>query len=380
VAFAFLDFNGGGAQRLAVETWRALDPDRYRPTLICVRGRGRLVPEAEALGVPVTRLGRLERPWDLAAVPELARALRRLGADIVHVPLYSRASPYVRLAARLAGTPLTVAHEHCRDRPPGRLRRLVDRRLADGRTRFVAVSRSDEATLRSAGIPAERIAVLPNGVDTARFRPADRLAARAATGLPADRPLVLVAARLEPRKGQVDLLAALPALRRRVPDLVVAFAGDGPQARALPALAAAAGLGDATRFLGHRSDMPDLVAAADVVALPSRHEGLPLAVLEAMAGARAVVATDVGGTAEAVLDGLTGRLVPPRAPAALAAALGDLLGDPAGRSAMAERARERALEHFDIRATTRRLMALYDGWLAERAAAESIHDQRAVPV
>ncbi len=365
VAYAFLDFGDGGAQRLTLDTWRHLAPGRYRPHLVCLRGRGRLVPAAESAGVPVHVVGRLRRPWDLAAVPALAHHFRSLGAAVVHVPLYSRASPYARLAARRAGVALTVCHEHCRDALPSRSRRLVDRWLTDRRTRFVAVSEADRAWLLATGVRARHIAVVTNGVDTARFQPADRAAARAALGLSADAAILLVPARLESRKGQVALLAALSGLREAVPGVQVLFAGGGPLAAVLPALAAATGLGQSVRFLGPRDDVPGLMAAADVVVLPSRMEGLPLAVLEAMACARPVVATAVGGVAEAVADGKTGCLVPAGEPAALAAALAALLNDPDLAHAMGQRARQVALSRFRIEAATERLMGLYDGWLAE---------------
>jgi glycosyltransferase involved in cell wall biosynthesis len=174
-----------------------------------------------------------------------------------------------------------------------------------------------------------------------------------------------VSARLVPRKGHADLLAAMPALVRRVPDVLVLAAGGGPLGHVLPALAEASGLAGHVRFLGHRADVPDLLAASDVVVLPSRVEGLPLAVLEALAAGRPVVATRVGGVAEAVDDGVTGRLVPPRAPAELAAAVGELLTDDGRRAAMALAARTVAEARFGADGATRRLEAAYDRWLEE---------------
>lgn len=363
VVYAFLDFNDGGAQRLTLGTWRHLDPERYRPLLLCVRREGSLVSAAVAAGVPVHVLGRLERPFDLRALSAISRWLRSVGADIVHVPLYSRASPYVRIAAQLAGVELVVAHEHCRASPPARRRWLVDRLLVGG-TRFVAVSEAQRTELVCQGVSPDLVAVIGNGVDTERFAPGDRVAARTGLGLPADRPIVLVPARLVRRKGHIDLLAAMPALLAQVPDVLVLCAGGGPLAPLLPALACAAGMADHVTFLGHRDDLPDLLAAADVVCLPSRAEGMPLAILEAMAAGRAVVATDVGGVAEAVLAGETGRIVPLRDPTALATALADMLRDDARRAAMAQRARAVAIERFRERDMTRRLESAYEHWLA----------------
>jgi glycosyltransferase involved in cell wall biosynthesis len=366
VAYVFLDFGEGGAQRLALESWARLDRDRFRPALVCARGRGSLMPAARAAGIPLRSLGRMERGWDLGAVPALARAFRELDASIVHVALYSRVAPYARLAAHLAGLPLIVCHEHSRPAPASALRAAVDRLLLRLRpaTRFLAVSAPDREQLQAAGVPSENIEILGNAVDTRRFAPGDRAAARHALGLPLDREILLVPARLHPQKRHVDLLAALAILDAERRPLVL-LAGDGPLRRPLEALARNAGLDSQLRFLGHREDLPELYAAADLVILPSRVEGSPLALLEAQACGRAVLASDVGGVAEIIEDGDTGRLLPPGRPELLAAALSALLDDGPARGAMEVRARQRALAHFDIGAQVRQLESCYNGWLAE---------------
>jgi glycosyltransferase involved in cell wall biosynthesis len=165
--------------------------------------------------------------------------------------------------------------------------------------------------------------IVLNGVDTARFAPRDGAGARAALGLPASAPVIGIAARLERVKG-VDLaIAALPA----VPGAVLAVAGQGAEAGALGALAAALGVGERVRFLGLVEDMPGFYAACDVVCLPSRNEGLPLAALEAQSCGVPVVAARVGGM-EAACDPTSARLVPAEAPDALGAALAEALAAP----------------------------------------------------
>ncbi len=370
VVFGFLDLGEGGAQRLTLATCAALDRTRYRPVLLCARGDGSLVEPARRLGLPVRALGRLRRPFDLAAIALLAEELRDLGADIVHVPLYSRASPYLRLAAHLAGVPLVVVQDWSL---PGRLpalRRTADRLLRGG-ARFVAASRAQERELRQSGVPAAAIAVVHAGIDVERFAAgagADaRPAARAAFGLPVDStdaPVALVAARLAPAKGHDDLLAALPAVLASVPRLQVLLAGEGPLAGALAERLRREGLEGRVRLLGHVEEMAGLYAAADLVVLPSRVEGLPSVLLEAYAARRAVVATDVGGIPEALTDGMEGRLVPAGDRAALAAAMVELASAPALRAAMASRGRERVERDFRIDLSTRRLEAVYEGWLA----------------
>lgn len=367
VAFGFLDLAEGGAQRLTLAACRPLAEVGVRPVLLCARGRGRLAEAARARGLEVVALGRLDRPWDLGAVPALATALDRLDASVLHVSLYSRASPYLRCAARLAGTPLVVAHEWGRAGRPPLLRRLVDRLLRRG-TRFVATSEAHRRQLAAAGVADENLVVVRSGIEIERFAEGAPPAARAALGLDREVPIVLVPARLHPMKGHRDLLAAMPALLCRHPRLTVLCAGDGPAAGELRQSVAAAGLDGSVRLLGHREDIPRLLAAADLVALPSRSEGLPAALLEAYAARRAVVATAVGGVPEALVDGREGRLVPPADPAALGAAIADLLDAPQLRQRMGAEGHSRVVAEYRVESTAAALASAYRAWLPARAA------------
>lgn len=366
VVFAFLDFGRGGAQLATLALARHLDRSRFTPSLLCVRGDGELVAAALAAGLPVCRLGRLRRPWDLRATGRIAAELRRLGTRVLHVPLYSRASPYLRLAALRARVPLVVAHEWSRPESPRLARRIADRWLARG-TRFVAASRLEATNLRRAGVAERDLAIAHAGIEIDRFANGDRAAGRAALDIAPGRTVVLVPARLHAAKGHRDLLDAVPATLARAPGLVWLLAGEGAERERIGAAIRDRGLGERIRLIGWRDDMADLLAAADFVALPSRVEGLPGAMLEAFAAGRAVVATDVGGVGEALTDGREGRLVPARSPEKLAQAMTELALDPALRRAMGERGRETA-RRFDVRETTRRFEELYLRWLGERAA------------
>ncbi len=364
MVFGFLDLGEGGAQRLTLATCGALRRERFQPSLLCARGDGPLVARALSLGLPVHALGRLRRSYDFGAVALLAAELRRLRTDILHLPLYSRSSPYFRLAARLAGVPLVVAHDWSVPERLPRLRRSADLLLRRG-TRFIAASRAQERALLASGVRPEAIAVVHAGVDVGRFTSGARRATRAELGLEEGCPAVLVPARLAPVKGHHDLIAALPSVLARVPRLVVLFAGAGPLAGALAERLRREGLDRHVRLLGHSEAMPDLLAAADLVVLPSRVEGLPAALLEAYAARRAVVATAVGGVPEALADGCEGRLVPAGNTTALAAAIGELVADPARRAAMAYRGRERVEREFGLDTATRRLEEVYGQWLAK---------------
>lgn len=259
-------------------------------------------------------------------VVRIALALRAVAAKGV-VTHHVGPMIYGGLAARLAGIRALVHVEHDAWHldQPGR-RRLVGVAAFALRPRLAAVSQSVAAST-SASL-GRRVAVLANGVDTERFRPADRVEARRLAGLPERGLLVGAAGRLEAVKGfdvLIDAAARLPAGVR-----VVIF-GDGSQRAALEERAAALGLSHRIVFAGRRDRMEEVFPALDLFCLPSRAEGLPLALLEAQACGVPAVACNVGGVAEALSPGI-GELVEPGSPGALADAIGRLLSAPASVS------------------------------------------------
>jgi glycosyltransferase involved in cell wall biosynthesis len=173
--------------------------------------------------------------------------------------------------------------------------------------------------------------------------------------------VVLTPARLHPQKGHATLLAAAA----RVPDATFVLAGDGPLRAELEEKARELGLAGRCVFLGHRSDVADLLAAADLVVLPSLFEGLPVSVLEAMAARRPVVATAIGGTDEAISHELTGLLVAPSDAAALAAAIQRVQSDPALARRLAAAGRERVEREFSSVTTAREVMKVYDDVMSQ---------------
>jgi len=211
--------------------------------------------------------------------------------------------------------------------------------------------------------------LLQNGIDAEAFRVAPAgPAAREAVGLDPRRPVIGTVGRLEDRKGQEQLLGALGRLTATAngsgpQGLIV---GDGPSRERLERQARELGLQDRVRFTGTVSDVRPLLAAMDVFVLPSFAEGMSNALMEAMAAARPVVATNVGGNPEVVADGRTGMLVPPGEAEAIAAAVGTLLHDPGRAGRLAEAGREFVTERFGARARVAELERLYEERLALR--------------
>ncbi|SDL80529.1 Glycosyltransferase involved in cell wall bisynthesis [Geodermatophilus siccatus] len=219
--------------------------------------------------------------------------------------------------------------------------------------RVVCVSEAECRDARELGVPLDgRARVVPNGVDTDRFRPGDRDGARARLGLGAG-PLAVCVGRLSEQKGQDVLLEAWPRIRESVPGACLALVGEGPWQERLSSTG-----GEGVVLVGNSPDPRDWYAAADVVVVPSRWEGMALVPLEAGASGRSVVITDVAGAREAVLPG-TGAVVPAEDPAALAEAVGVRLRDRAASDREGAAARRHVVEDYGLTASGARMLEVY---------------------
>lgn len=355
-----------GVSRLFSWWFPRFDPSRFSISLVGLKASE---PASELLmqqGVPVTHLGRSK--FDPRIVADLVRLARARRARILHVHGYA-ATDFGRIAARLAGAAL-VLHEHFADpRMPG-YQALADRLLAPLTDRAIAVSGSTRDFLvRQRFVPAERVRLIWNGAPLDEFAPVPReraLALRRELGLPEDAPVIGVVGRLNAQKGHRYLLDAAPQVMAAVPGLRLLIAGDGDLMDPLRAQAQALGIAAAVVFAGHRSDVPAVLGASDVLCISSTYEGTPLALFEAMASGKAIVSTSVDGCREVLEDGVTGVLVPPRDPAALAAALVRVLQSRELRESLGRCARE-ASARYDVNQCVRQMQELYDELLAERS-------------
>jgi glycosyltransferase involved in cell wall biosynthesis len=308
-------------------------------------------------GVRVHRLGRWKySPGNLAA---LAALLHREQADIAH--LHGFASHDLgRVVSRRLGI-ANVIHEHATLRVPWH-QRLADRVLSGRTDAAIAVSDSVRRfMIRHRSIAADRIVVIGNSVDLDRFRFRDleaRRRTRQALGVPQGTRLVGTVTRLRVEKGTEHLVRAAPAVLARWPDALFVIAGDGPLANELKRLGRELGVAERVRFLGFRSDVPALLAALDVLVIPSLTEGFPLSLVEAMAAGVPVVATRVGGVPEVATDGHNVLLVPPADPEALARRTLEILERPELADRLARAGRETAAR-FGTDAAVARVEALY---------------------
>jgi glycosyltransferase involved in cell wall biosynthesis len=298
----------------------------HRCVLFCPPG-SRAEQEAKRRGIETVAV-RMRNDLDLPAIATLARGLRRVGADLVHVHT-GRANWLGGWAARAAALPAVATRRMDRDVKRGWHTRLVYGHL----TRAVAaISPSVADGLRRAGVPAERVHLIYEAVDPARIAPRRRreeTRASLAAG-DGDRVVLCLAAAVR-RKGLDVLLDALSLLAAEGLRPKAWIAGDGPERVALEAQAQRLGLARQVHFLGERTDGADLLAACDLLAMPSHREGLGVAALEAMASGRPVVCSAVGGLRDAVVHERTGLQIPPGDARALAGAVGRLLRDDALR-------------------------------------------------
>lgn len=322
IALAITDLDVGGAERMLTELALRIDRRAYEPTVVCLAGEGDFAAALTGHGVPVVCLN-VNRKRPIAAIRALARVFRERRPQLVQSFLF-HANVASRLAARLAGTPWVVSGTRVAERRSA-LHPLVDRITAHLCCGTVCVSEGVREFTRFEGRwPAERLAVIPNGIDV-RLYDAIEPIPRSELEVADSAPVALFAGRLEEQKGLVYLLDAALEATERLPEWRLLIAGSGPLETELrDRVRHSEPLRKCLRFLGKRSDLPRVMRTADLLVLPSLWEGMPNVVLEAMALSRGVVATRAEGSRELVLDGETGRLVPLRDPHALAEAIVDL--------------------------------------------------------
>ena len=370
-------FAMGGTERQAVNLAQGLDRSRFEPHFACFRLLGEFLADIEAARTPWTQyeIKHLYGGRALRQQLRFARDLRQRRVDVVHAYGFY-ANVFAIPAARLAGVRGIVASIRDTGDHLTRKQRLIQRlacRLADA---ILVNAEAVKERLIGEGYDGARISVIGNGVTMSRFGPKNGEGRRRRElGFAPEAPLVAVFCRLNPLKGIEHFLEAAARVSTRFPHARFAVVGegrvlqdgvivDGPYRRELEAHAARLGLGDRLVFTGLRADVPELLGEVAVSVLPSLSEGLSNAILESMAAGVPVVATAVGGNAEAVKDGVTGLVVPAGNPAALAGAICTLLEDGALASRFGRAGRERVEEHFSERRMVRDTEQFYLSLLA----------------
>jgi glycosyltransferase involved in cell wall biosynthesis len=351
----------GGAERFLLGLAQRLDRQRFAMHICCLnvlRGNA-LQQEFEQLGLPVKVIG-TKRFFDLRTILEIARYVRQHQIDIIHTQL-TNADIVGRLVGRALNRPVisTLQNEPL-DYNRHRwihtwLNRVTARYLA---TELIPVSeRLREQFIDEWQIPPSRIHTIYNAVPMEEYLAVPEDAPRHADG---DGPIITNIGRLSPQKAQHHLLTAAKMVLDQRPDARFMIVGQGRLDQPLKEQAQRLGIADRVTFTGLRKDIPAILAQTDIFTLPSLWEGLPLTAIEAMAAARPVVLTDVGGNSELVQSGVNGVIVPPDNVDALVDALVTLLNDDQRRNAMGRAARQRVQHDFSIDTIAAQHEALYE--------------------
>ena len=338
----------------------------YEPSIAVIRDVADPEPEllacASSRGIPAISINSRNR-FDPRAVAQLRRLIEVLGADILHCHGY-REDLYGLLGH--AGARL-VATNHLWKRTTAALRfyAKVDSYLMRRFDSVVAVSHDILEEMRCLGMHDSKLAYIPNGVDLDRFdvgRVDDTVknALRDELGIGATDVVLTTTGSLTEEKGHRFMLEGLAQLSGSGQRLVWLVVGDGECGSSLRQRAAALGLDREVRFLGRREDIADILSVTDIFVLPSLIEGLPMALLEAMAAGRACIATRVGDVVEVIEPGVSGLTVGPEDGRALAAAIEELLRDPSLREGLGSRAREVVAERYSSSRMTKSYCAVYD--------------------
>jgi glycosyltransferase involved in cell wall biosynthesis len=350
-----------GAEKQLVLLAKGLPRERFEVHVCALTRGGPLAADLKAAGIPLTIIGKRWKidPW---AYERLRRHIGRLAPDLVQTWLFA-ANSYGRAAALAAGTKRIVASERCVDRWKAWHELAIDRWLARRSDRIVVNSEGVRDFYVEHGLPADKFVTIPNAVEPPRPSRLTREKLLASLKLPGDARLIGAICRLWPQKRVKDLIWATDLLTVIRDDVHLLVIGDGPQRQRLLRYRRLCHMDGHVHFLGQRADVADLLPHCDALWLASGYEGLPNVILEAMAAAVPVVATDIPGNRDLVLPGQTGYLVRVGDRAAFAKKTNQLLEDRDLQQRLGEAGRRRALADFSLPRMIQRYVELYESLL-----------------
>lgn len=349
--------NIGGLEKVVYDLVRFVDRERFDVKVLCLGEIGALADDFEAIGIPTFGLNAIDK-GPLASSRVLARRLKELSVDVLHThnPAPHLAGALARCRTRI---PMLVHTKHGRNYPDQWKRVLINRMVTWATDCVVAVSHNAaRVSLEVERIPARKLRVLHNGIDLDRFQPL------AACNLNPRRAIHV--ARLCDPKDHTTLLRAVRLVSNAIPDFHLDLVGDGPHRGQIESLCDELQLRNNVSFAGFCGDVRQRISQCGLALLSSLSEGLSITLLEAMAMGLPVVATNVGGNGEVIVEGQTGMLVPPQQPEKMAAAMLELIGSPERAAAMGKAGRKRIEDEFDLRSVVRAYESIYSGLLAKK--------------
>lgn len=342
-----LSLEYGGLEKVTLDLANHLNNVRFKVTICCLDRLGDLAKEAENRGIKVLFVKR--KPGIDFSLPfRLRRVFKDEKIDIVHTHNHAPML-YGTLGARLAGIRAIFNTIH------GREKKIKNKAIWSMvwkmNSRIITISQDAKKELvKHSGINPEKIGVIYNGIDISRFKKSG-----------VDNNIIGTVSRLSLEKDNFTMLEAFKIITSRFDNVSLVIAGDGPLRESLKSKVESLKLEDKVQFLGFRNDIPEILSGFDVFALSSLTEGISISLLEAMASGKPVVATNVGGNPEVVVNGETGLLVPPKDPAKMAEAIIKILSDKEMAKRMAEAGRKRAEEKFSLERMVKEYQELYEG-------------------
>jgi len=354
VLHVLTDTNIGGAGRYIFNLLSAWDYGRFEVMAACPAG-GELERQLRQRGVRVLTISGGERSLEFQHIGEIRKIISRENVDVVH----THASFAGRIAGRLSGCKVVLTRHGLGNGKKDVIHRTATAILSEIFTdSIIAISRAVKISLMEAGVPADMIKIIYNGIDLSGFNSIEprlkkdfRLAGS---------PIIGIVARLVPEKGYVYALKAQAIVLKEFPEAQMVIVGDGPLRNKLEDMARELGIAGNVVFLGYQDHVESLIAGFDAFVLPSISEGMGLSLLEAMALGKPVVATEVGGIPEVVKKGVNGLLVPPEDEGSLAKAITNILSSRQMAFSLGQAARSTVFEKFSARTMAEKTMEIYD--------------------
>lgn len=350
-----------GAENIVLSLVRHLDRDRFNPVVCSFKG-GELLGEFLKIGIPVHVLGK-KSGIDFSAFLALYRIIRNEHIDIIHSHNFSP-NLWGRIIGLLAKVPVIITTEHTVATAKSNLQRIIDRLLSLYTNRIIAVSERVRLThCELEGLDPEKILTIYNGVEYSMLDYSTRVLLREEFckefNLPTNQCLITTVGRLEPPKGHENLLKAVPLVVSECPEAKFVIVGDGSLRSQLVEFAEEASIVENIIFTGFRSDVYNILSLSDICVVPSNREGFSVTVLEAMASEKPIIATDVGGNAEALTNGESGIIVKPNDPTELAEGIIGLIKNRDRSHELGRNARKRFNEKFTIKKMVDNFEMLY---------------------
>jgi glycosyltransferase involved in cell wall biosynthesis len=356
----------GGAERQVVTLASSLNGNRYKFYVCCLRNEGVQANELRSNGIPVVSLKMRLRFWPMGMY-RLYRLIRHLKPKIIHTHLYE-SGIWGRLVGIFTHTPVILTTEHSLPFPKRRYL-LLERITNHFTDKMIAVSEEiRQKCIHKQGVPPDKVITIPTAVDIAHFQGVKtRNHLRNELGMRDSSPLIGTIARLVRPKRLDYLLEAARLVCNKVPKARFVIIGDGPLREELNNQAEELGLiPGCVSFLGSRFDIPEILSSLDIFILSSELEGLPVALLEAMASTRPVIATRVGGIPQVIQDGYNGILVSPHDPTGLANAIFAVIEDNTLSRSMAIEGFRTIESRYSINAVGQQIVSLYDSMLKKK--------------